>query len=316
MSKGRYRRAFEWRGRCTRDAVNDVVMQLAVIIATLGRKPVVTDLLRHLAAQSRTPDEICIVVARPGDAPEPEERAIDCDVLQSPRIGLCAQRNAGLDHVSDRADIILFFDDDFIPSPDYLENLEAIFEANPGVAGVTGRVLMDGVKGPGLSPEEALAAISAWRAPAPDAVNMESRNGLYGCNMAYRGSAVGARRFDEKLPLYGWLEDADFSARVREDGAMVWTDRLAGVHLGTKAGRTSGLRFGYSQLMNPIYLHRKGTMPISQAANNIMRNVLSNHARLLFPERHIDRAGRVRGNWLALMDLMRGRLTPEHVVNL
>ena len=34
---------------------------------------------------------------------------------------------------------------------------------------------------------------------------------------------------------------------------------LRGVHLGNKRGRVSGLRFGYSQIANPIYLLQKGT---------------------------------------------------------
>ncbi|AZO77314.1 hypothetical protein B5U98_17255 [Bosea sp. Tri-39] len=35
---------------------------------------------------------------------------------------------------------------------------------------------------------------------------------------------------------------------------------LRGVHRAVKRGRTSGLRVGYSQIANTVYLARKGTM--------------------------------------------------------
>ena len=40
-------------------------------------------------------------------------------------------------------------------------------------------------------------------------------------------------------------------------------------------------------------------------------NVLANHLKLVRPEPHIDRAGRARGNWIALGHILSGRLEPE-----
>ncbi|MFZ5619011.1 MAG: glycosyltransferase family 2 protein, partial [Pseudomonadota bacterium] len=104
--------------------------------------------------------------------------------------------------------------------------------------------------------------------------------------------------------------------RARLWGALFCTSRLVGAHLGVKGGRTSGVRFGYSQIMNPVYLRLKGTMGLHHAFDNLYRNFLSNHARLFAPEPYIDRRGRVKGNWMAIADILRGRITPERISRL
>jgi GT2 family glycosyltransferase len=287
--------------------------RIAVIIASLGRRDVVADLLDTLERQTRRADRIVVSVTKPEDAPKVAEGG-GVEVLISP-IGSCAQRNAGLDHLKDSADIIVFFDDDFIPASDYLEQLERFFDENPHAAGVTGNVLKDGVTGTGITLKEALQIIENHPAIAVDEEPfLEKRLSLYGCNMAFRREAIENLRFDERLPLYGWLEDVDFSMQAKRFGPVMRTNALQGVHLGVKGGRTSGKRFGYSQIMNPFYLYRKKTITLHHAFDNLWRNIASNHVRLFFPEPHIDRWGRVKGNWIAFYDILRGRITPERIL--
>lgn len=289
--------------------------RLAVVVASLGRRQILAALVDLLRGQTRPPDAICIVVSRPEDAPAVEE-ARPIDVIIAP-IGSCAQRNAGIERVLPDADIVVFLDDDFVPAPDYIEQLVMFFEDHPSAAGATGLVVADGVTGPGLSMAEALAAISARAPISPEnPETLEERVSLYGCNMAFRREAIETVRFDERLPLYGWLEDVDFSARARRFGPLYRTSRLIGAHLGVKGGRTSGVRFGYSQIMNPVYLRLKGTMGLHHAFDNVYRNFLSNHAKLFAPEPHIDRRGRIKGNWMAIADILRGRITPERISRL
>jgi hypothetical protein len=147
---------------------------------------------------------------------------------------------------------------------------------------------------------------------------LEPVPGLYGCNMAFRIQYVRANqlRFDENLPLYGWQEDIDFSLQMAPFGRLVKSDRLMGVHLGVKAGRTSGVRLGYSQIANPVYLSKKGTMSWQHARKLISRNIAANLARSLYPEPWIDRHGRLKGNLLALMDLLRGKASPARILQL
>ncbi|HVH01589.1 MAG TPA: family 2 glycosyl transferase, partial [Amaricoccus sp.] len=93
-------------------------------------------------------------------------------------------------------------------------------------------------------------------------------------------------------------------------------DGLAGVHLGVKGGRTSGVRFGYSQIANPIYLTRKGTGTLTWAVCMVARNLLANFARSLWPEPHIDRVGRLKGNVIGLAHALTGRIDPRNIVGL
>ena len=84
-----------------------------------------------------------------------------------------------------------------------------------------------------------------------------------GCNMAFRYSALRNIHFDERLPLYAWLEDADFRGQAERYGHVIRAEALSGVHLGHKQGRGRGVTLGYSQIANALYLATKGTVPLS-----------------------------------------------------
>jgi GT2 family glycosyltransferase len=130
--------------------------------------------------------------------------------------------------------------------------------------------------------------------------------------MAFRWPAIGGQRFDERLVLYGWQEDRDFGAAIAKRGwRLVKIGAAFGVHLGAKTGRTSGHRLGYSQVVNPLYLLRKGTMSPGNALSHIGCNMLNNLLRSCASEPYIDRRGRLKGNLLAFRDLALGRAAPE-----
>lgn len=139
---------------------------------------------------------------------------------------------------------------------------------------------------------------------------------FYGCNMAVRMDAVsrGGIRFDEKLPLYGWQEDVDFCRRLAPQGRIVWSPALRGVHLGSKRGRSPGLRLGYSQVANPPYLIGKGTVSRSWALRLIGRNIAANLLGSLRTQGLVDRRGRLRGNLVALRDMVLGRMSPDRIL--
>jgi len=290
-------------------------LRVAVIIASTGRPACIASVLGDLRRQTLPPSRIILSVTGDRDLPPPHTRK-DAEVVQARR-GLPAQRNAGLDRLAGDADVVVFFDDDFVPSRHAIAGLAALFADHPAIVGATGVVLADGIKTPGIpyTRAETIVAAHDRKGAHPPALIVDVPD-LYGCNMAYRLSALDGLRFDERLKLYGWQEDVDFAVQVARRGRTVKTDAFVGVHLGTKAGRTSGVRLGYSQVHNPLYLWRKGTMPRAKALRLMVRNVLSNHARSLWPEPWVDRIGRVRGNWLGFADVLRGRLTPERIEDL
>ena len=97
---------------------------------------------------------------------------------------------------------------------------------------------------------------------------------------------------------------------------MILTDLVWGVHLGSRSGRTSGLRFGYSQVVNPWYLMTKGTMSGSNTFIYIVRALSRNAVGTIFRSPTIDRWGRLRGNLIGAADIIRGTWAPEKVKDL
>lgn len=289
---------------------------VAVIVASLGRSQILGELLVELARQSIVPLRIILSVTDVADLPTNLDDHDNVDVIIAPK-GSCVQRNRALDSVHDRYDIVFFCDDDYVPSRFAIERIARLFAGDEAIAGATGHLLADGVNSPGIHPGDARALLASYdQRIAPPLVPFRDLDGLYGCNMAFRADRIGDVRFDERLRLYGWQEDVDFSVRVRPRGRIVKTFAFAGVHCGVKAGRSSGRRIGYSQVVNPIYLARKGTMRLRFALNIIARNMWANHRRAANAEPWIDRVGRVRGNWLGIADVLRVRLTPERVEKL
>lgn len=294
-----------------------VPMKVAIAIATAGRRQVVADTIGVLARQSRIADELLICPAREFD--------FDSTCLQSypgkarvfsGPIGLPHQRNVLLD--ATEADVLIFFDDDFLPSDDYVAEVELFFAKNPNVVVTTGKLLADGIMGPGFIHQEGLRILEN-AGPNLELQSMSATYNGYGCNMAIRMQPVRdhSLRFDERLPLYAWLEDVDFSRQLAVHGAIVQVARLRGVHLGTKGlSRSSGGRLGYSQVANPIYLARKGTMHWSLALKHIGKNCLANFTRSFLPEPWVDRRGRLLGNLRAIKDLVIGRIRPEGALSI
>jgi GT2 family glycosyltransferase len=299
--------------------VTDMQHHVAIGIATSGRRDILNAVLPHVARQDRLPDEIVVCAANAEDVDEEALRATGLNIrLIFAERGLCRQRNQILRNVPE-AGILLFLDDDFIMAPSYVGVVERIFASDPAIAMCTGTVDADGILGPGIAVAKALEIIERGRhGPSGEGDPEETVYNAYGCNMAVRMAAVRKKgiTFDENLPLYGWLEDVDFSRRMACLGRVVRSRRLRGVHLGTKSGRTSGLRFGYSQIANPIYLMRKKTMGFSPAAAQIARNLAANSTRIFAPEPWVDRKGRLKGNLLAFADLFRGRLAPQNILRL
>ncbi|AYG69896.1 MULTISPECIES: Wzz/FepE/Etk N-terminal domain-containing protein [unclassified Rhizobium] len=291
-------------------------LKIALGIASSGRRDILSSILPHIANQTRKPDEIIVCLSSPEDIDPSCLRNLDIpvQVLISER-GLCRQRNRILDNVK-HADVVLFLDDDFLMTSTYVEEAERLFQLQPDVAMCTGKVLADGITGPGISVRDGLRLVDGKRRRRSEpAMQIRPIYNAYGCNMAIRMAIVraAALRFDENLPFYGWLEDVDFSRLVAHYGLVVSARQLEGVHLGTKGGRAGGVRLGYSQIANPLYLMRKRTMSVPQAAAQIGRNLAANLVKVWRPEPWVDRKGRLKGNVMAFRDLLKGRLAPQNI---
>ena len=292
------------------------MLNLVIGIATCGRADVLKETLNDIARQSCLPDKILL---SPID-PSKDLDLSDLNELIAQRVqvvtgppGLTSQRNTILKYLCAK-DIVLFLDDDFVMHKLYCQELMKIFELIPEVAGHSGRILADGVNTGGINFEEAVSIVCNYSDPV--IYKTHDHGTTYGCNMAFRASAIKEHdiKFDENLPLYGWFEDLDFSAALAKKALVINSKQCMGVHMGVKSGRSPGLRLGYSQVVNPFYIAHKGNMTQSDAIRNVTNRVLANLIRSLKPESWVDRRGRLLGNLKGLYDLLLGRSDPKKIL--
>lgn len=288
-------------------------MKIAVVIASLGRASTLCKTVDRLADQTRRPDAVFLAVTGTSDVAGIESARGDIHILIANK-GSCSQRNAALNVIGERADAIVFFDDDFVPALDYLEQVERMMDEDPEIVGLTGELVADGVRDLPIRFEEAVRRLDL-DLERPAGIT-RPRRALYGCNMAVRRAAADGLRFDERLPLYGWQEDIDYTYGLGRLGKLLSSSRLTGIHLGVRGARQPGKRLGYSQVANIVYLSRKGTMQPELGKRLLVQNLAANLLRSFWPEQGIDRRGRLLGNLIALSDWARGRIDPQRVVNL
>ena len=286
---------------------------VAVIVASCGRPKIVESLLGRLAAQTRKPDHVFVVGATPQDFPERPGENLGA-TFHLGRTGSGLQRNDGLDLAGDRFGAIVFFDDDFVPSRFWIERFAAMLDRRPDVGAVTGEVLADGIRGPGIELAAAVKMVEGRDAARNEGDGAEDGVLPYGCNMGFRFAAIAGLRFDENLPGYAWQEDQDFGARLAPKWRRVRARALWGVHLGAKSGKTSGVKLGYAQVANVIYLVRKGTLRPGFGLKMAAGNVAMNLWKSLRPEAFIDRRGRLRGNLIAIRDALFGKMSPPRAM--
>lgn len=294
-------------------APSSPLLRMAVVIATKGRPQALNRLLRWLEHQTLPPSVVVVSATESGDTGGPIATSQPVEYVYG-SAGTCRQRNRALDRIGNRADVVVFFDDDFTPAATWLEHCASAFASDSNIVGMSGLVLRDGAQAEEVPWDEAKRLIAA---PADVALpTLSESTGLYGCNMAYRVSAIRHLRFDERLILYGWLEDKDFSRLIGKAGRLVRCSAMLGVHLGMKSGRVSGRKYGYSQVVNAWYLHKKGILSLREAWSNIGRALLMNGAKSFRPEKHIDRPGRLVGNLIGVGDVVLGRGLPERAAEL
>jgi GT2 family glycosyltransferase len=240
-----------------------------VIIATKGRPAELAASIRAVAAAGARLDDVWVSAVDPADTTQVPEGV---NLIFGPA-GAATQRNRAISKLPP-VDVVYFFDDDMLIHPTYFEQSEALFEENTAVAGVTGRVLYDGAASGAIGIDAGERTL-VQAEPPTDQDSSTVRN-LYGCNFAVRSELLQIERFDDDLPLYSWLEDLDLSRRLLKHGELRRASAALCVHLGSPSGgRQSHLRFGYSQIANPLFLFKKRSLGFGDLLRLIGRPLLA-----------------------------------------
>jgi glycosyltransferase involved in cell wall biosynthesis len=295
-------------------------MNVSVIVCTVNRPMVLHDTILSVKQQHLLPKQI-IIASPSADHILPETLALDGVEYVRTSLGLCKQRNQALDAVHPEADLVVFLDDDIELGSRYLLEMERLFRMHPEILIASGRMLHDGGRSGRIDRAEARRQCRLYdESNASNAsLLLKDVDSGYGCNMAIRFSRIGACRFDERLPLYAWLEDRDFSHRCTAGAhPPVELQNAVAVHLGWRAGRVSGVRLGFSTVVNPIYLKRKANtfslsfIVVQYWARCLAGNILG----ILTRDTEYDRVGLLKGNLLGFHHLLSGHCDPEHILQL
>lgn len=288
-------------------------MELYLIIATVNRPEMLRNILLFLKNQSVLPAKVFVVGTKIQDFPSDYIKVDYEEFLVGPS-GLTKQRNLGMKKALEKnADIISFIDDDFLPHQDYFKNLLHSFSRHTDVSMIHGDVIADGRSSQGYSFDQGLEILLRHNILQGEANITKS---AYGCNMSVRANLVGTSQFDENLPLYAWLEDLDFSVEMSRKGKIIKDFSLIGVHLSEKKGRIKEIKYGYSQIINPIYLYRKKNLSFLDCVSLVIKPMLANMLKFYIPEPWVDRKGRLKGNMIAVWHLAKGKIDPSYILYL
>jgi GT2 family glycosyltransferase len=239
--------------------------RISVVVCTLNREEELEEFLGTLRRQTFQDYELLIVSNRKLDIKGARS------FVQNGR-GLPNARNRVLDEV--RGDIVIFFDDDVLLAKHYLEEIVDMFEENPGIGGMTGRItnsvdpdIKRGILSMIANAYGRIFGISGFFANLPGTgkvlptgftcSNFNSEWGsevewLSGCNMCYSREALKSNgRFDEGLIGNAYYEDTDFSYRVFRRGyRLLYNPRARLKHMVTPTSRVSLAKLKYNQIIN------------------------------------------------------------------
>jgi glycosyltransferase involved in cell wall biosynthesis len=286
----------------------------SVIICTSGRAEVLHDTILNVLNQTIQPAEILVVIYHPA-AVLPQTRLLPLVKVISSAQGLCTQRNFGAANAAAASKYLLFMDDDMELMSNFLASQERLFEEFPEVVLSSAATIANGA---GLEPLTRLQAQQAVTLYQPRDL-IEYHGGAYGCNMFVRRDVMASARFDENLPLYAMMEDHDFSAQCVRVGRAAWNFRTGVAHLAASGGRINGRQVGYSQIANPFYLWRKGSITFSFCFWNCwLRFIASNTLKALFSSKVLKSQAHARltGNLSASKDLLLGRIHPRNILTI
>lgn len=180
-------------------------LSVSVLVPSYRRPEDLGRCLEGLAAQTRPPDEVLVVV-REGDTATwealdgaPEEVPVRGFAVSEP--GVVFALNSAFDTA--QSDLVAITDDDAVPRPDWLQRIEAALGADRRLGAVGGRDVVHDEAGSGVGAEPVVGVIRPYGrvvgnhhlgVGGPRRVEL-----LKGVNMAFRREALAGVRIDDRL---------------------------------------------------------------------------------------------------------------------
>ena len=202
---------------------------ITIAIPTYNRGPILAETLERLLALTPPPDEIVVVDQTPSYPPELEAklRAFPMRWIRLPEPSIPHAMNVALREASNR--IVLFIDDDVIPSPALVQEHERAHDGK--LWAVVGQVLQ-----PGQAPEHfdeaqlhrGVPRDLAFRFNHDQAADVE--NVMAGNLSVDRDKALSIGGFDERFTGAAYRFETDFARRIIAAGGRIRYEPRASLH--------------------------------------------------------------------------------------
>lgn len=203
-----------------KESFNFTIQSIDVVIPTIGRKAVLYQTLRDLAAQSVTPKTVLLVEQNPDlgtfselDYLQTENWPFEIKHTFTHKTGVCNARNLALGQIT--SEWVFLADDDLRISSDFLETALQFIEQTKPEAFTVSCLQKD--------EQEHVKSVIQWEAFGS------------GCSFV-KASVIKDIRFDTAFE-YGFGEDADFGMQLRNSGAdVLYNPFLKLIHLKAPSG--------------------------------------------------------------------------------
>jgi GT2 family glycosyltransferase len=219
----------------------------ALIVCTRNRPADIRRLLASMARDRSASVDVLIVDSSDNDTTRVAVAGCNDRRVRYARCapGLTRQRMAGVSMLAREVEMVHFVDDDVVLETGYVGAIEAIFDTDPLVLGVGGRItnlpdhtprllwrlfLLDSVRGGAIL----RSGVNVLPFGVPDRGRVEW---LSGCSMSFRRSVFAELSFDLGMEDDSLGEDVDFTTRVARRGHLCIADRARLAHLSSIVNR-------------------------------------------------------------------------------
>jgi glycosyltransferase involved in cell wall biosynthesis len=297
--------------------------EIAFVIATKDRPEKLKKLLNSLVNQTLLPAEVIIV--------DGGKRAVKNLVQEYSNLNIkylrilppsaTRQRNAGFKAVSKNIPFIGFLDDDTMLEEDAVEkiinfwvrvkekeNIGGVSLNNMNYPSLFARGLKETIWASRLnlySSEKGKVMKSGFTTMIDPVTKLIYTDWLPTTASVWRREVLEKYRFDEWFEGYSYLEDLDFSYKVRKEWELVVVPDVKYNHYPAEGGRGNGFEFGKREVINRIYFVKKHKeLSIIHCITAILIRVLISVVYIFKEKKPKYYIGRILGNIEGLIEAL------------
>lgn len=263
-------------------------MNISFVVPTKDRPKDLRKMLESILVQTFQPSQLVIVDSSEAPSREivEEFKSIPIQYIHHLPPSASAQRNVGIEAVSEDADLIGFLEDDIILAPDAIKCVMNYWEKAPDdVAGCSLNIMdcplnQSKIKTSfssnklGLySKTQGVVMPTGW-GTLTGTVEKDTYVEWFGGITVWRKEILEHNRFEEFFERYSYLEDLDFSYGISRNHKLVILADAKFWHFHSPSGRIGMYSFGEIEVRNRLFFVKKHNLSLS-------RCLLAMHVRLL-----------------------------------